>query len=88
MIGLTRQIAKTGVRGYSTVATSGARKVGTFRGGFLGFLLGVTVTGAGSYYYLIDEYKVANNVIVADVVALQNSINNLEKHVKSLESKK
>lgn len=60
----------------------------SIKGGFLGFLLGVTTTGAASYYYLMDQYKVANNVVIADVVALQNSINNLEKHVKSLEGKK
>lgn len=79
---------KSSVRGYSTVvAASKPKKVGTFRGSLVGFLLGVTLTGVGSYYYLIDEYKVANNVIVADVITLQNSIANLEKHVKELEKK-
>lgn len=73
------------VRSYSTVAP---RKVGSIRGGFVGFLLGVTATGAASYYYLLDQYKIANSVVVADVIALQNSIENLEKHVKSLEGKK
>lgn len=77
---------KSSIRGYST-ATAAPKKIGTFRGGFVGFLLGVTLTGVGSYYYLIDEYKVANNVIVADVVTLQSSIDKLEKHVKALEKK-
>lgn len=86
MIALTRQITSSSIRSYSTV--SHPRKVGAFRGGFLGFLVGVTLTGAGSYYYLLEEYKQANNVVVADVVALQSSINNLEKHVKLLEESK
>lgn len=68
--------------------SSQPRKVGTVRGGMFGFLLGVTMTGAASYYYLLDQYKLANNVVVADVIALQNSIKNLEKHVSSLEGKK
>lgn len=86
MIGLGRQITQSTIRrSYSTAAP---RKVGAVRGGLLGFLVGVTLTGAGSYYYLLDEYKVANNVIVADVAALQSSIANLEKHVKTLESRK
>lgn len=87
-----RQLAsQTARRAYSTVAPAAPaapRRVGAVRGGFLGFLVGVTATGAGSYYYLLDEYKVANNVIVADVAALQSSIASLEKHVKSLEARK
>lgn len=73
------------IRAYSTAPVP--RKVGSVKGGLVGFLLGVTVTGAGSYYYLLDQYKIANNVVVADVIALQASVNNLEKHVKSLEKK-
>lgn len=73
------------VRSYSTVAPT--RKVGSVRGGVVGFLLGVSATGFASYYYLLDQYKLANNVVVADVVALQNSVKSLEQHVKSLEKK-
>lgn len=86
MFNLARPLVSSSVRSYSTAAT--AKKTGSLKGGFLGFLTGVTATGAYSYYYLLDEYKAANNVIVADVVALQNSISQLEKHVKSLESRK
>lgn len=85
MIGLTRQLT---TRAYSTAVPAAPKRVGAFRGGFVGFLVGITATGFGSYYYLIDQYKLANNVLVADILALQNSINNLEKHVKLLEEKK
>lgn len=94
---LSRQLVKpfaSSLRSYTTVVTPAAtstakpRKVGAFRGGFMGFLLGVAVTGFGSYYYLLDQYKFTNSVVVADVVALQTSIDNLERHIKTLESKK
>lgn len=91
MLPLARQVARPTIRSYTTAASPAApvsRKVGAVKGGFLGFLLGVTATGAGSYIYLLDEYKSASNVIVADVVALQSSIASLEKHVKSLENSK
>lgn len=74
------------IRTYSTAVAP--RKVGAFRGGFLGFLLGVTATGAASYYYLLDEYTKASRVVVADIFSLKESVDNLEKHVKSLEGKK
>ncbi|CAI5759868.1 unnamed protein product [Candida verbasci] len=64
------------------------KKIGAFRGGFIGFLLGVTTTGIGSYYYLLEQYKLANTVVVSDVLALQSSISNLEQHIKSLEERK
>ncbi|KAK6201270.1 uncharacterized protein RJT21DRAFT_120318 [Scheffersomyces amazonensis] len=88
MIGLTRQLARTSYRQYATSTTGSPKKIGAFRGGFVGFLLGVTATGAGSYYYLLDQYKLANNTIVADIVALQNSISKLEQHINSLDTKK
>ncbi|KAI5956219.1 hypothetical protein KGF54_000694 [Candida jiufengensis] len=72
----------------TTIPVVKTKKVGAFRGGFIGFLLGVTATGAASYYYLLDQYNFANTVVVADIIALQNSIDSLEKHVKSLDEKK
>lgn len=90
MFQLTRQIIRSStVRQYSTsTSSSGGKKIGAVKGGLFGFLTGVTATGVGSYYYLLDQYKLANNVIIADVVALQSSIANLEKHIKSLEESK
>ncbi|KAG4404174.1 hypothetical protein JTP64_001141 [Candida tropicalis] len=89
----SRQLLRTSIRSYSTqTATTTAavrpKKVGAFRGGFIGFLLGVTTTGSLSYYYLLDQYNLSNTVVVSDIIALQNSISNLEKHIKTLEEKK
>lgn len=73
----------------STVAAAVRRpkKVGAFRGGFAGFLAGTVLTGFGAYYYLVEEYRVANTVVVGDVIALNSSIQKLEAHVKALEVK-
>ena len=33
----------------------------------LGFLLGSTLTGAGVYYYILEEYKVSNELLTEDI---------------------
>jgi len=82
---------RSAIRKYATAPAAAVsrpptvKRVGSIRGGLVGFLLGVTTTSFVSYYYLLDEYKNANNVIVADIVSLQSSISNLENYVKSLE---
>ena len=73
-------------RSYSTAAAP--KRVGAVRGGLTGFLLGVTVTGAGCYYYMLEEYKKSINMLVLDLLSLTETVQNLEKHIKSLESKK
>jgi hypothetical protein len=32
-----------------------------------GFLLGTAGTGAGMYYYVLDEYKVSNELLTEDI---------------------
>lgn len=32
-----------------------------------GFLLGSTVAGAGVYYYVLEEYKVSNELLTEDI---------------------
>lgn len=34
-----------------------------------GFLLGTVLAGSGMYYYVIDEYKVSNQLLVEDIYA-------------------
>lgn len=76
-------------RSYSTAsAVAAPKRIGAVRGGLTGFLLGVTLTGVGCYYYLLDEYKRSNNVLVLDLLSLTETVKNLEQHVKTLESKK
>lgn len=93
------QGASTGAQASAKAAQAGAtigssaqklkpRKKSSVRGTLLGFLLGTTLTGFGAYSYLVDQYRQANNVIIADVIALNGSIRNLEEQVKQLQLKK
>ncbi|KAG7773779.1 hypothetical protein KL930_004292 [Ogataea haglerorum] len=69
----------------STVATPVKRSSTSLRGVLLGFFAGVSITGFGAYYYLLDEYKSSSNAVVSDVLLLQKSIRKLESHVRTLE---
>ncbi|KAJ5595051.1 uncharacterized protein N7459_001259 [Penicillium hispanicum] len=45
-----------------------ARKpVGAFRGGVFGFLSGAVVAGASVYYYVLGDYRVANEMLSDDI---------------------
>ncbi|KAK4540860.1 hypothetical protein LTR36_008802 [Oleoguttula mirabilis] len=62
------------------------RPVGAFRGTLFGFLLGSTLAGGGLYYYVIDEYKVSNELLTEDIYALQAAVQRIEGYVKTLEN--
>ncbi|KAF9167507.1 hypothetical protein DFQ26_004461 [Actinomortierella ambigua] len=62
------------------------RPVGGFRGGILGFLLGATAAGAAGYYYLLEEYQTASNLLLASVEDLQTSTNKVRDYAKKIES--
>lgn len=61
------------------------KPVGAFRGGIFGFLLGSTLSGAGVYYYILEEYKVSNELLMEDVFALQSAVQRIEGYVRGLE---
>ncbi|KAJ5634424.1 Zinc finger HIT-type [Penicillium herquei] len=45
-----------------------ARKpVGAFRGGLFGFLSGAVVAGASVYFYILSDYRVANEMLTDDI---------------------
>ncbi|KAK2072523.1 hypothetical protein P8C59_006871 [Phyllachora maydis] len=50
------------------------RPVGAFRGGLFGFTLGCTVTGAGIYSYVLQDYKLTNDLLTEDIHALSNVV--------------
>ena len=37
------------------------------RPSLLGFFLGSTLSGAGVYYYVLEEYKVSNELLTTDI---------------------
>ena len=57
-----------------------------------GFLLGATTAGAGMYYYVIDEYRVSNELLTEDIYvrlllpSLPSSASNHTFSWRSLES--
>ncbi|KAG0335849.1 hypothetical protein BG004_008295 [Podila humilis] len=62
------------------------RPVGGFRGGILGFLIGATAAGGAGYYYLLEEYQTASNLLLSSVEDLQSSTNKVRDYAKKIES--
>lgn len=82
---LTRRTAQTMInrRMASTLASP---KPSSLKGVLFGFFAGVSLTGLGYFYYLLDEYKTTQNAVLSDLVLLQKSIRNIEAHVRTLET--
>ncbi|KAJ5081606.1 hypothetical protein NUU61_009870 [Penicillium alfredii] len=65
-----------------------ARKpVGAFRGGVFGFLTGAVAAGASVYYYVLGDYRVANEMLSDDISALQSATLKLQSYITELEGK-
>ncbi|KAF9182593.1 hypothetical protein BGZ51_003648 [Haplosporangium sp. Z 767] len=62
------------------------RPIGGFRGGILGFLIGATAAGGAGYYYLLEEYQTASNLLLNSVEDLQTSTNKVRDYAKKIES--
>ncbi|KAE9978415.1 hypothetical protein EG328_001496, partial [Venturia inaequalis] len=43
------------------------RPVGAFRGGLLGFLSGSVLAASGMYFYVLQEYRVSNELLTEDI---------------------
>ncbi|RPB01870.1 hypothetical protein L873DRAFT_1763676 [Choiromyces venosus 120613-1] len=82
-----RQAATTTTTAAAPTAIPKKRPIGAFRGGLFGFLLGSTVSGGAAYLYLLEEYKVSNELLTEDVEALRTSIQRVEAYVRRLEEK-
>ncbi|OAP65286.1 hypothetical protein AYL99_01258 [Fonsecaea erecta] len=63
------------------------KPMGAFRGGLFGFLLGSTLAGASVYYYILEEYKVSNELLTEDIYALQAAVQRIHSYVTELENK-
>lgn len=76
--------AESGITTPVAVPVKPVRRVGALRGGFTGFLVGVTVTGAAAYYYLLDEYQAGQRAILSDVFTLRESLVDLSAQIALL----
>ncbi|KAF2838541.1 hypothetical protein M501DRAFT_975049 [Patellaria atrata CBS 101060] len=84
----TRSFQTSGILRDAAAAPVAVKKpVGAFRGGIFGFLLGSVASGAGMYYYVLDEYKVSNELLTTDIYALQAAVQRIENYVRTLEEK-
>ncbi|KAJ2799439.1 hypothetical protein H4R20_004440 [Coemansia guatemalensis] len=62
------------------------RPIGGFRGGLVGFLLGVTSAGAFGFVYLIEEYQKATGLVLSSVDELEKSSLKVKEYVKKIEA--
>lgn len=46
-----------------------------------GFFLGSTLAGAGTYYYVLEEYKVSNELLTEDIYVSRDSLDELYERV-------
>ncbi|ORX97708.1 hypothetical protein K493DRAFT_336429 [Basidiobolus meristosporus CBS 931.73] len=60
------------------------KKTGSFRGGFMGFLFGLTCAGGVGYYYLLEEYKSASDMLLQSVDELQASTNKVREYAQKI----
>ncbi|CAO3663432.1 unnamed protein product [Umbelopsis vinacea] len=70
-------------RGYSIETP---KAVGAVRGGLLGFLLGVTISGGVGYYYLLEEYNSASATLLNSVQDLQASTEKVRDYARKIEA--
>ncbi|KAJ2776528.1 hypothetical protein H4R18_005625 [Coemansia javaensis] len=78
---------ETGVAGRPAASEPRKRRaIGGFRGGVLGFLLGVTTAGAFGFVYLIEEYHRATGLVLSSVEELERSSLKVKEYVKKIEA--
>jgi len=63
------------------------RPVGAFRGGLVGFAMGSILTGGTVYYYVLNEYKVSNELLTEDIYSLQAAVQRTHAYCQTLEEK-
>jgi len=61
------------------------KPIGGFRGGLIGFLVGLTIAGGTGYHYLLDEYNTASKLLLGSVEELQKSTNKVRDYTQKIE---
>ncbi|KAG4302402.1 hypothetical protein PCK1_001384 [Pneumocystis canis] len=61
-------------------------KVSSFRGAFIGFLMGTSFTSAIGYYYLLNEYQHASNTLFLSIEELQRTTESMMNRMKEVEA--
>ncbi|KFZ20393.1 hypothetical protein V502_03197 [Pseudogymnoascus sp. VKM F-4520 (FW-2644)] len=82
-----RSFQTTARRAQAPIPLPERKPVGAFRGGLFGFFFGSSLTGAGVYYYVLEEYRVANELLTEDIYSLQAAVQRVHAYVETLEEK-
>ncbi|KAK9711751.1 hypothetical protein K7432_007614 [Basidiobolus ranarum] len=61
------------------------KKTGSFRGGLMGFLFGLTCAGGVGYYYLLEEYQSASDLLLRSVEELQASTHKVREYAQKID---
>ncbi|GAA5882171.1 hypothetical protein JCM3774_005453 [Rhodotorula dairenensis] len=60
------------------------RPVGAFRGGIIGFLLGLTAVGGYGYFRVLDDYRQASEKLLVSVEELKSSTEQMTTHLSRI----
>ncbi|KAI9670338.1 MAG: hypothetical protein M1831_006552 [Alyxoria varia] len=52
----------------------------------MGFFLGTTLASATLFYYILDDYKLSNQLLNEDILALQASVERIAAYTQDLEA--
>ncbi|KAF0363031.1 hypothetical protein F8M41_013984 [Gigaspora margarita] len=81
----TSRINRTAQGGSLSVQPPEKKRIGAFRGGLVGFLIGLSIAGGSGYYYLLDEYHTASNLLLSSVEELQKSTSKVHDYAQKIE---
>ncbi|CAG8765397.1 27341_t:CDS:2, partial [Gigaspora margarita] len=88
----TSRINRAAQGGSLSVQPPEKKRIGAFRGGcarfessLVGFLLGLSIAGGSGYYYLLDEYHTASNLLLSSVEELQKSTSKVHDYAQKIE---
>ncbi|KAJ5856383.1 uncharacterized protein N7529_010327 [Penicillium soppii] len=82
-----RSFSSSRARWEASAPLPSSKPVGAFRGGVFGFLAGSVAASASVYYYVLGEYRLANEMLSDDISALQKATIRLQSYITELESK-
>ncbi|KAJ6128959.1 hypothetical protein N7471_010176 [Penicillium samsonianum] len=82
-----RSFSSSRARWESAVPLPSNKPIGAFRGGVFGFLAGSVAAGASVYFYILTEYRFANELLFDDIAALQKATIKLQSYITELESR-
>ncbi|KDE07211.1 hypothetical protein MVLG_02434 [Microbotryum lychnidis-dioicae p1A1 Lamole] len=70
----------------SPLLTRVQRPIGAFRGGLIGFLLGMTTVGIWGYTHLLQDYMTASKALLDSVQELHVSTKKMTSHIERIEA--